>query len=77
MPTYNYSVTRSQRPEHQLPGLQCGAAFIEGQSDFASSEEAFDFARSCCFVPGTWTLNVWRRHFREPRRVVEVVRGVV
>jgi hypothetical protein len=71
MRQFQYSAIRSNAQEHQLPGIRCGAGVIHGRQEFRDADEAFEFAASCCFLAGTWTLAVSRGKFHEERTFVK------
>ena len=58
MKKYRYSCSRSQKPEHQIQGMACTAALMDGELYAKDNEEAWDLVGSLLMLPGVWTCEL-------------------
>ena len=71
MPQYHFDCQRSADPADQIDGVACSAATVGGEYPADNANDAWKFAESMCFIPGTWTIKMRNGRRRlKPRKVV-------
>ncbi len=64
---YQFSCVRSQKDEHQVPGVSKCSAIARGSVPAANLAEAHKVIFALCCVPGVWSVRVSHgsREFKE------------